>query len=393
MKSSPPVPEKRIGRRLLGLLVGAAVLAGAGWWGYRAFVPQSSLPAAVSEAPALDESEEQGWRKANPWLFARPEIEPFRESLILPLARGNHLGPHGVKRRGAIVEFTFPAGRPLHEYAFELETLCERTGVKVAEGHETGTDQVEYALKDVHGHALNVRLVLGTAALPGAVRMSLVITGLGGATASDLEAWEKFPEAVTLVFPDTAPALKTGAQLDAEHEIFVELPMEPSTYPYVKPGPRALFIDYKRGQAEGILKERLDAYPEARGFATVLGDRAIENPQLMESVLNFMAARSLVFLDLTGSPLSQTAALSQKSGAETFSSREQGASTEASLEAEIERRTGLAKKSGEGIWVLRHTSGLPAQLAKLFARRAAAFGELGLQWVPLGELRKDRDED
>jgi len=389
MPSSKPSSAPRPILRWILILLVLALLAGAAHWGYRRFVPARGADAAVTEAPALDAKEEENWRKTDPWLFNRPETEPFRESLLLPLARGNHLGPRGLKRRGAIIELTFPAGRPIHELAWDLETLCGRAAITVVEGRETGKDQVEYALKDAKGNSLNVRLVLGTAALPGAVRMSLVITGLGGASAADLEAWAKFDEGVTLVLPDTASILKDAASIEAGHEIFLELPMEPSTYPYIKPGPRSLFIDNKQAQVEGVLNERLDAYPKARGFATVLGDRAIENPQLMESVLGFTAEHSLVFLDLTGSPLSQTSAMSQKTGAETFSSREQAGTSDATLEAELERRTGLAKKSGEGIWVLRHTSGLPGQLARLFARHAAAFSELGLEWVPLGDLRKD----
>jgi polysaccharide deacetylase 2 family uncharacterized protein YibQ len=383
--SSPKLP-----RRLL-LLAAVAALAAGGVALYGRWFPRAPDSATEISTIPPDAREEQAWRKANPWLYNRAEYEPFRDALILPLARAGVLGPRGVKKRGALVEVSFPAGRPIHEYAHDLELLCARAGLVVVEGRETGTDQVEYRLADAQGRPLTLRLVLGNNALPGSVRMALVITGLGNASGADLEAWLKFREPATLVLPDTAALLARfkAQEPDLRHEIFVELPMEPSTYPYVKPGPRALFIDYSRDQAEGILRGRLEAYPRARGFATTHGDRAIENPQLMESVLDFMASRSLVFLDLTGSPLSQTAALSQKSGAESFSARAQAAGSEGNLEAELERRTALAKKSGEGIWVLRHAPGLPGALGRLFGRRAASFEELGLQWVPLGELRRE----
>ncbi len=392
MKPSSPTPPNRTLRRLFLLALIVAVLVGAGLLIARLF-PRAPVIEGVVEAPALDDKEAQAWRKANPWLFTLAEYESFREPLFLPLARGNGIGPRGIRKRGALIELTFPAGRPIHEYAYELEALSARAGIAVTEGRETGKDKVEYRLRDAQGHTVAVRLVLGTSALPGSVRIALVITGLGTASDADIAAWLKFSEAVTLVFPDTAPLLARAKaeseSFEIQHDIFVELPMEPSTYPYVKPGPRALFIDFKRDQAEGILRERLEAYPKARGFATTHGDRAIENPQLMASVLDFMASRSLVFLDLTGSPLSQTAALSQKSGAESFSSRVQQSGSESNLDAEIERRLSLAKKSGEGIWVLRHAPGLPALLTRLFVRRTEAFDELGLQWVPLGDLRKE----
>lgn len=388
MKPAPQSSSKRP-RRLLLLALLAAMLAGAGWFfGKDRVRAGDSGSTLVTTAPGKDE--EPAWRKANPWLYKRAEYEPFRDALILPLARAGALGPRSVKRRGSLVEVRFPAGRPMHEYAYELESLSARAGLVVVEGRETGNDQVEYRLADARGRSLTLRLVLGDNALPGSVRMALVIIGLGNASEEDLRAWLEFEEAVTLVLPDTSALLARFKAREPElrHDIFVELPMEPSTYPYVKPGPRALFIDYSRDQAEGVLRARLEAYPKARGFATTHGDRAIENPQLMESVLDFMASRSLVFLDLTGSRLSQTAALSQKSGAESFSARAQVAGSEGKLEAELDRRVARAQKSGEGIWVLRHSPGLPRTLARLFGRRAEAFGELGLMWAPLGELRR-----
>jgi polysaccharide deacetylase 2 family uncharacterized protein YibQ len=386
MKPASPTTANRTPRRLLllALLIAAVVAAALGIAKLFPRAPESGLVAQVE----VDSSSARLWKKTNPWLYDRPEYEPFREPLILPLTQEQGLGPRSVRRRGTTVEVTFPAGRPLHEYAYALEVLCARAGIAVVEGREATPEQFEYQLKDAQARPLAVRLVLGKAALPGAVRMALVITGLGRASEADLAAWVRFSEAVTLVFPDTAASLARGFG-DAAPEIFIELPMEPASYPYVKPGPRALFIDYSREQAEGILGERLDRYPKARGFATTHGDRAIENPQLMESVLDFMASRSLVFLDLTGSPLSQTAALSVKSGAESFTARVQDAGPEKTLEAELDRRLALAKKAGEGIWVLRYGPGLPAALTRLFARRGDVFGELGLQWVPLADLRRE----
>ena len=165
--------------------------------------------------------------------------------------------------------------------------------------------------------------------------------------------------------------------------------MEPASYPYIKPGPRALFIDFSRDQAEEVLRERLDAYPEARGFATVLGDRAIENPQLMESALGFIASRSLVFLDLTASPRSLTTAISVKTGAESFAARVQEGNSDAILQAELLRRVNLAKKSGEGVWLVKHAPGLPARVAALLRREQKLFADLGLRWAPLSRLHED----
>jgi polysaccharide deacetylase 2 family uncharacterized protein YibQ len=377
---------------LLAALVALLIFAGRGIG--RLFPGDARPETAV--APA-DSTAEKAWRKANPWLFDLPEYEAFREDLILPLARRHGLDPRAVRRRGGgVVEMTLPLGKPIHDYAWEVESRCAGAGIVVVEGRETATRpaSVEYKLKDAKGHALSLRLVPGKGALPGAVRMAIVIVGLGAASGEDLEAWLAFPEGVTLVLPDTSPVLERLADGPAPgnspaREVFLELPMEPASYPYVKPGPRALFIDFNRDEAEKVLGERLDAYPEAKGFATVLGDRAIENPQLMESALGVMASRSLVFLDLTSSPRSLTTSISVKTGAESFTARVQDGTSASVLQAELLRRADLAKKSGEGVWVLRHAPGLPASLAALLRREQKLFDELGLRWTPLGRLHEE----
>jgi hypothetical protein len=231
MKPSPPSPSK-LPRRLLLLALLVALLAG-GTVLFGRWFPRAADPAEKISTTPPDAEEEKAWRKANPWLYSRAEYEPFRDALILPLARAGALGPRGVKKRGALVEVSFPAGRPIHEYAHDLESLCARAGIVVIEGRETGTDQVEYRLADAQGRPLALRLVLGNNALPGSVRMALVITGLGNASEADLQAWLKFKEAVTLVLPDTAAVLASlkAQEADPRPEIFVELPMEPSTYP------------------------------------------------------------------------------------------------------------------------------------------------------------------
>lgn len=385
----------KIFRRLLLLAALVALLIFAGRGIGKLFPGNSG--AEIEEAAPADSTTEKAWRKANPWLYDAPEYAAFRENLILPMARRHGLEPRAVRRRGGVVEMTLPLGKPIHDYAWEVESRGAEAGLTVLEGRESATRpaSVEYKLKDAEGRALTLRLLPGKGALPGAVRMALVITGLGAASPADLKAWLAFPEGVTLVLPDTSPALKAledAAEPEegvAAREIFLELPMEPASYPYVKPGPRALFIDFSRDQAEKVLGERLDAYSGAKGFATVLGDRAIENPPLMESVLGFMASRSLVFLDLTASPRSLTPSASVKTGAESFTARVQEGTSDEALRAELLRRADLARKAGEGVWVLRHAPGLPAGLAALLRREQKLFDELGLRWVPLSRLHED----
>jgi polysaccharide deacetylase 2 family uncharacterized protein YibQ len=131
----------------------------------------------------------------------------------------------------------------------------------------------------------------------------------------------------------------------------------------------------------------LKANPEAAGFATKHGDRAIESPGLMRSVLEFTAARRLLFLDLTASPRSLAPELFLSTGAEGFTAVAQDAGMDKWLTEELERRAAAARRSGEGLWVLRHTPGLPAALARVLRAQAETGGD-SPRWVTLRELRR-----
>jgi polysaccharide deacetylase 2 family uncharacterized protein YibQ len=357
------------------------------------------LPRGAAEAigasaePLLDSVETVAWKKANPWLFNDTAVFDFRDKILLPMALEDSLGPRSLKRRGGFMELTFPRGRPVHVIALELEGRAARAGYRVAEGREVGntSDQVEYALADASGRIFAVRIVLGQAVLPGAFRLALVITDWARADAVERRAWLDFPYAVTLVLPDTIEAPERDNPTGAERAVLVELPMEPAAYPHVKPGPRALFIDQKPERIESLLRERLDMHPEAIGFATRYGDRAIEHPGLMGTVLGFSAAQGLLFLDLTGSSRSQTQPVSLSTGAESYATVVRDPGSESELAEDLARRAKAARRSGEGVWVLRHTPGLPAMLARVL-RAPPAPGETAPRWVTLKKLHRPDEE-
>jgi hypothetical protein len=57
------------------------------------------------------------------------------------------------------------------------------------------------------------------------------------------------------------------------------------------------------------------------------------------------------------------------------------------LMEELTRRSTAAQRSGEGIWVLRHTPGLPAAMAKAVKAQEAAGA--APRWVTLRQLRRE----
>jgi polysaccharide deacetylase 2 family uncharacterized protein YibQ len=299
------------------------------------------------------------------------------------------LEPHAVRKRGEFTELTFPRGKPVHTLAYELEQFAPRAGYKVVEGREVGNlaDKVEYLLEDGAGHRVAIRLVIGVEVAAGSYRMALVITELGRASEAERRAWAALPIALTVVYPDTVRAVLNHDDQAPSRDVLVELPMEPSNYPVLKPGPRALFIDDSREETDRILRRRLDVNEGAVGFATKLGDRAIENPGLMDQVLSFIASRDLLFLDLTGSPRTLTSQVALATGATGIVAVALEAGSEKIVNEELERRAKAAQRSGEGIWVLRHSPGLPAAVAKVLKAQQAAG--TAPRWVTLRQLRQE----
>jgi polysaccharide deacetylase 2 family uncharacterized protein YibQ len=381
---------------MLWILAAVVLLAGLGLFSGRLFSRDEEK--AVEETPvvAIDSATRAAWEKGAPSLFKGDTLTALRERLLLPFAVQNAAAPRGARRRGGFIELTFPRGRPLYALAHDLETEAAGAGFPVAEGRETGTkaDAAEYLLRDAAGRAYALRLRIGETEAPGFFRMALVVTDIGRASDADRKAWLAFPFAVTLVFPDTVAAPGDGASTDLR-DVLVELPMEPAAYPVVKPGPRALFIHHDKGEILRILRERLDLNSDAAGFATRLGDRAIEHPGLTDNVMGFMADRGLLFLDLTGSPRSQTSQAALRAGADAYAAIARDPGDAAALRAELDRRISVAKRSGEGVWVLRHAEGLPARLAAVLRATGsgtdAAESAASPRWVTLRRLHRGED--
>jgi hypothetical protein len=377
-------------QRVLLIVAIAVALLGTGLLTAR-FFPGAGAPdpGSTEIAPAADSVSAAEWRRAHPWMFGDEPVASFREKLLLPFAKTHDLGPRNLRRHGEIIEFIVPRGRPVHEYALSAERRAARARLELVEGREIGgnADRVEYRFADAGGNILILRVSLGRAILPGAAGLALVITDLWRAGDADLDAWLDFPEPVTLVFPDTHAVLGTGRTRAAGREIFLELPMEPTGYPAIRPGPRAVFIDHSREDVDRVLRARLERYPAATGFATRHGGRAIEHPHLMESTLSLLAERDLIFLDLTGSPRSLTASTALRTGAVSHVAVAQSAPGGEMLGRELETRAARAGRFGEGVWVLRHSPGLPADLASAIQGRSELLEQSGVRWVTLRELR------
>src|SRR5690606_20971538 len=129
-------------------------------------------------------------------------------------------------------------------------------------------------------------------------------------------AIERLPAAVTLSFSPYSRNLERWIALARAqgHEVMIDLPMEPTTFPNEDPGPQALLTSLP---PQGNL-DRLD-WVLSRGSAYVgvagsMGSRFTAAREAVEPVLREVKARGLMFLDRRTSEQSQVAALATEIG-------------------------------------------------------------------------------
>lgn len=311
----------------------------------------------------------------------------WQQKLFDPLLRSYGLPEKHLKPKKGYFEIVLPKGKPIHEYALEIEKLCRQNEITVEQGVElrpTGRS-VEYLLAS-NGQHIKLRASLGASSMAGSAKLAIVFTALDSLKETDLAALEaaKWEKSLVVDPYSPSPILKKLRYTSPRNEILLELPMEPSTYPYVDPGKHALFIHHTKEEVGKILSEGFDSLPKAAGFATKYGDRAIENQPLLEKVFQYTAGKNLVFLDLTGSPRSLSRQCAAAQGARCRNLLAYQDSLH--MDEELVKRAVLAQKTGEALMVLPYTHAAFKALENSLSTNAGRFEELGLELVTYTHL-------
>jgi polysaccharide deacetylase 2 family uncharacterized protein YibQ len=146
-------------------------------------------------------------------------------------------------------------------------------------------------------------------------RLALVIAGLGLDRALTLEAI-KLPPEVTLAFSSYAPDLDALVELarDAGHEVMLDLPMEPVTYPTDDPGPNTLLTTLTPSENLDRLETVLGKATGYVGVSGYKGSRFTTTPDALRPILTALAERGLLYLDDKSSNESVAPQLAQQVG-------------------------------------------------------------------------------
>jgi polysaccharide deacetylase 2 family uncharacterized protein YibQ len=150
------------------------------------------------------------------------------------------------------------------------------------------------------------RPVKAPPALTGAPRIAIVIGGLGVSASATSEALQQLPAPVTLAFaPYGTDVDKVAARaLAADHEVLLQVPMEPFDYPDNDPGPQTLLTSLTADQNIDRLQWLMSRMQGYVGLASLMGARFTASEQALAPVLREAARRGLIFVDDGSSPRS-----------------------------------------------------------------------------------------
>ena len=142
----------------------------------------------------------------------------------------------------------------------------------------------------------------------GTPRIAIIVTGLGLARDVTRRAIEELPPEVALSFSPYAKNLQTWFQLaqDKGHEVLLDLPMEPLSFPNDDPGPKGLLTLLDPEQNLERLDWVLAQATGQTGMVAAMGSRFLASEQKLKPVLAVLQQRGLLFVDNGSSTESAT---------------------------------------------------------------------------------------
>ncbi|MFT8720161.1 divergent polysaccharide deacetylase family protein [Acetobacter sp.] len=185
----------------------------------------------------------------------------------------------------------------------------------------------------------------------GNARIAILLDGFGLSEEMSLNAARNLPASVSFAVPAYAPARKPLAEVARQrgHEIFLSLPMQPSTAPMDDEGPRALGYDHSTAQDKENLEWALSRFNGYVGvtnaFSGLDGDAYAQSPDF-SLVAHELDSRGLLYLNATpgaqrpGSVMGGDASMTLDTNADATG-----------VDGQLARLVALAKSRGSAIAV------------------------------------------
>jgi len=219
---------------------------------------------------------------------------------------------------------------------------------------------------------------------PGAVRIAVVVGGLGVDKESTASAIAQLPAEVTLAFApyDRNMTADADAAHAGGHELLLQIPLEPLNYPSIDPGQNTLTIDASEDQNRGRLRWLLGRMAGYVGVMNYLGARFTADQQAMEPVLRELASRGLLYLDDGSSPRSATEVAAGRAPFLRADVVLDADLTEDAVSAQLDNLVSIAKARG---FAIATATAFPLTVKAIAAFAAVAAGK-GIVLVPVTAL-------
>jgi polysaccharide deacetylase 2 family uncharacterized protein YibQ len=218
---------------------------------------------------------------------------------------------------------------------------------------------------------------------PNAVRIAIVVGGLGAGATATANALAKLPGAVSLAFTPYGSDLETqtAQARDKGHEVLLQVPMEPGDYPDNDPGPQTLLTSLSAEQNVDRLHWLFSRFQGYVGVINAMGAGFTSSEKALAPVLGDVAKRGLIYVDDGSSPRSQAGQIAS-------ANKQPYAKAEVAIDAvpsatEIDNALKrLETIARSGVVAVGYSSALPASIDRI-AKWAKAAHARGIVLVPV----------
>jgi polysaccharide deacetylase 2 family uncharacterized protein YibQ len=221
---------------------------------------------------------------------------------------------------------------------------------------------------------------------PGAPRVAVLVGGLGLNPASTSDAIARLPAAVSLGFAPYGDDLEgeAAAAREAGHEVLLQSPMEPITYPSDNPGPHTLLTGASDADNLDSLRWQMGRFVGYAGVVNHLGGKFTADARALTPALSEIAARGLFYVDDGSSPRSLAHDVAPTLGLASAAADAvvDADAAPAAIDAALARLEALARARGAAIGV---ATALPSSLDRI-ARWSVGLEARGVELVPVSAL-------
>ncbi|MGP9814185.1 divergent polysaccharide deacetylase family protein [Rhodopseudomonas sp. NSM] len=213
--------------------------------------------------------------------------------------------------------------------------------------------------------------------------IAIVVTGLGVGAARTNDAVMKLPRAVTLAFTPygSDPGRLVEQARARQHEVLLQIPMEPFDYPDNDPGPQTLLTSGAPEQNLDRLNWHLSRIQGYVGLSNFMGARFVATDAAMQPIIREAAKRGLGYLDDGSAPRSVAPGLA-KSLAMPFARADLAIDTVPTggdIDKALARLEALAKERGNAIGT---ATALPLSIERIVSW-SKSLESRGILLVPL----------